>query len=101
MYRVESLYHGSGSWLLSGDAMTDVALLQTVHKVMRREHVSVVHGGLLVSMVNTGHLVSPGRRPQSRIMRCLYLFRTRVICVCAPDWCIVACDIFPQCAVGH
>ena len=33
MSGVESLLHGSRSWLLSCDAMTDVVLLQTVHKV--------------------------------------------------------------------
>ena len=42
MSRVESLLHGSRSWLLSCDAMTDVVLLLTVHKVLRREHVWVV-----------------------------------------------------------
>ena len=26
-----------------------------------------------MQMVNTGHLVGPGHRPQSRILRCLYL----------------------------
>ena len=26
-----------------------------------------------MEMVNTGHLVGPGRRPQSRILCCLYL----------------------------
>ena len=43
--------------------MTDVVLLQTVHKVLRREHVRMVtdfqRDGLMVKMVNTGHLVIP------------------------------------------
>ena len=34
-----------------------------------------------MEMVNTGHLVGPGRRPQSRILRCLYLLKARVTCV--------------------
>ena len=29
----------SPSWVLSCDAMTNVVLLQTVHKVLRRKHV--------------------------------------------------------------
>ena len=96
MSRVESLLHGSRSWLLSCDAMTDVVLLQTVHKVLRREHICVVFEfqceGLLVEMVNTGHLVSSGHRPQSRILCCLYILKARVTCVSAPDWCCIACD---------
>ena len=55
--------------------------------------------GLLVEMVNTGHLVGPGRRPQSRILRCLYLLKAQVTCVGAPDWCCIACDRVPQCVV--
>ena len=39
MSGVESLFHGSRSWLLSCDAMTDVVLLQTVPKVLRRKHI--------------------------------------------------------------
>ena len=39
MSRVESLLHWSRSWLLSCDAMTDVVTLQTVPKVLHREHV--------------------------------------------------------------
>ena len=77
----------------SCDDMTDVVLLQTVHNVRRREHILVLdfqREGLLVEMVNTGHLVGPGRRPQSRIMRCLYLLKARVTCVGAPDWCCIA-----------
>ena len=35
MSRVESLLHGSRSWLLSCDAMTDVVLLRTVVVVVR------------------------------------------------------------------
>ena len=61
----------SRSWLLSCDVMIDVVLLQTVYKVLRRMHIGVVlefqREGLLVEMVNTGHLVGHGRRPQSRI----------------------------------
>ena len=34
-----------------------------------------------MEMVNTGHLVGPGRRPQSRILHCLYLLNARVTCV--------------------
>ena len=49
-----------------------------------------------MEMVNTGHLVGPGRRPQSRILRCLYLLKARVTCVGAPDWCCIVCDRFPQ-----
>ena len=67
MSRVESLLHGSRSLLLSCNTMTDVVLLQTVHKVLRRELICVVldfqREGPQVEMVNTGHLVSPGRRP--------------------------------------
>ena len=37
MSGVESLLHGSCSWLLNCDAMTDVVLLQTVYKVLRRK----------------------------------------------------------------
>ena len=44
-----------------------------------------------MEMVNTGHLVGPGHRPQSRILRCLYLLEARVACVGAPDWCCIAC----------
>ena len=40
MSGVESLLHGS--WLLNCDAMTDVVLLQTVYKVLRRKHILVV-----------------------------------------------------------
>ena len=54
-----------------------------------------------MEMVNTGHLMGPGRRPQSRILRCLYLLKARVTCVGAPDWCCIACDRFPQCVVGQ
>ena len=54
-----------------------------------------------MEMVNTGHLVDPGRRPQSRILRCLYLLKARVTCVGAPDWCCKACDRFPQCVVDQ
>ena len=43
--------------------------------------------GLLVKMVSTGHLVSPGRRPQRHILHCLYLLKARVTCVGAPDVC--------------
>ena len=79
MSGVESLLHGSWSWLLNCDAMTDVVLLQTVYTVLRRKHICVVldyqREGLLVDMVNTGHLVGPGLRPQSRILRCLYLLK--------------------------
>ena len=57
--------------------------------------------GLLVEMVNTGHIVGPGRRPQSRILWCLYLLKARVTCVGAPDWCCIVCDRFPQCIVCH
>ena len=78
MSGVESLLHGSLSWLLSFDAMTDMVLLKTVHKVLHREHICLVldfqREGLLVEMVNTGHLVSPG----------LYLLKARVTCVGAP-----------------
>ena len=69
----------SPSWVLvlNCDAMTDVVLLQTVYKVMRRKHILVVldsqREGLLVEMVNTGHLVGHCRRSQSRILRCLHL----------------------------
>ena len=63
MSGVESLLHGSWSWLLNCDAMTDVVLLQTVYKVLRRKHIWVVldsqREGVLVEMVNTGHLVGP------------------------------------------
>ena len=71
------------NWLLNCNAMTEVVLLQTVHKVLRREHVYffVIRGG----------------PPQSRILRCLYLPIARVTSVGAPDWCSIACDIFPQC----
>ena len=31
-----------------------------------------------LKMVNTGHLVSSGLRPQNRILRCLYLLKARV-----------------------
>ena len=34
-----------------------------------------------MEMVNTGYLVGPGRRPQRRILRCLYLLKARVSCV--------------------
>ena len=34
-----SLLLGSRSWLLSCDAMTDVVLIQTYHKELRREHI--------------------------------------------------------------
>ena len=75
MSGVESLLHGSWSWLLNCDAMTDVVLLQTVYKVLRRKYIGVVLDsqceGLLVEMVNTGLLVGSGRRPQSRILRAL------------------------------
>ena len=78
-----SLLHGSW-YFLSCDAMTDVVLLQTVHKVLRRKHIWVVldfqREGHLVEMVNTGHLVGPVRRPQIRILRCLYLLKARVTC---------------------
>ena len=84
MSGVESLLHGSWSWLLRCDAMTDVVLLQTVHKVLHRKHIRVVldsqREGLLVEMVNTGHLVGPGRLPQSPILRCLYV----VVCLPRP-----------------
>ena len=39
MSRVESLLHGSRSWLLRCNAMTDVVPIQTVHKVLRRENI--------------------------------------------------------------
>ena len=83
--------------------MTDMVLLHTVQEVLRREHVWVVHGfqheGLLVKMVNTDHLVSPGRRPQSSILRCLYFLNARVTYVGAQDKCSIVCDRFPQCVV--
>ena len=105
MSRVESLLHGSRSWLLSSDAITDVVLLQTVHRVLHKEHIRVVldfyREGLLVEMVNTGHLVSSGRHPQSCIWRCPYLLKARVTHVGAPDWYSIACDKFPQCVVGQ
>ena len=53
MSGVESLFYGHWSWLMNCDAMTDVVLDS------QRE-------GLLVEMVNTAHLVGPGRRPQSQ-----------------------------------
>ena len=53
-----------------------------------------VSEGLLVEMVNTGHLVNPGHRPQSRILRCLYLLKAPFPGVGAPDWCCIACDRF-------
>ena len=71
MSGVESLLHGP--WLLNCDAMTDVVLLKTVYKVLRRKHIGVVlnsqREGILVEIVNTGHPVGPGRRPQSRILQ--------------------------------
>ena len=39
MSGVESLLHESWSWLLNCDAMTDVVLLQTVYKALRRKHI--------------------------------------------------------------
>ena len=38
--------------------------------------------------------MGPGLRPQSRILRCLYLLKARVG---APDWCYIACDRLLQC----
>ena len=54
-----------------------------------------------MKLVNTGHIVSLGRRPQSRILRCLHLLIARVNCIGAPDWCCIACDRFSQCVVGQ
>ena len=97
---VESLLHGSWSWLSNCDAMTNVVLLQTDYKVLHIKHTWVVGDsqrvGLLVEIVNTGHLVGSDRRPQSRILRCLYLLKARVTCVGALDWCCITCDRFPQ-----
>ena len=45
-----------------------------------------------MEMANTGHLVGPGRRPQSRILGCMYLLKARVTCVGAPDGCCIACS---------
>ena len=80
----------SPAWVLNCGAMTDVVLFQTVYKVLHRNHIWVVLGsqreGLLVKMVNTGHLVGPGRCPQSHILYCLYLLKAQVTCIGAPDW---------------
>ena len=79
MSKVESLLHGSRSWLLSCDAMTDVVILQTAHKLLCSKHICVVldfqREGLLVEMINTGHLVGLGHHPQSRILHCLHSLR--------------------------
>ena len=75
MSGMESLLHWSS--ILNCDAMTDV------------------------EMVNTGHLVGPGRHPQCHILRCLYLLKARVTYVGAPAWCCIARDKFPQCYVGQ
>ena len=55
----------------------------------------------MMKMVNTGHLVIPGVRPQIRIMRGLYLLKARVTCVGAPDWCSIVCDKIPQYVVDQ
>ena len=52
---------------------------------------------LLVKMVNT----SPGCRSQSHMLCCLYLLKARFTCIGTPNWCSIACDIFPQCVVGQ
>ena len=81
--------------------LIDVVLLQRVHKVLCREHGWVVPDfqceGFLVKIVNTGHLVSHGGRPQSHILRCLYLLKARVTCVGALDWCSIACYVVVVC----
>ena len=50
---------------------------------LRRKHILVVldsqREGLRGEMVNTGHLVGPGRRSQSRILHCLYLLKARMM----------------------
>ena len=81
--------------------MTDVVHIQSVHKVLRREHVRVVadfqREGLLVKMVNTGHVVSPVGRPQSRILRSLSIFlKLESLALGAPDWCRIAAIDFPN-----
>ena len=39
MSGVEGLLHGSWSWFLKCDVMTDVVRLRTVYKVLRRTHI--------------------------------------------------------------
>ena len=57
-------------------------------------------GGTPGGDVNTGHLVGPCGCPKSHILHCLYLIKTQVTCVGAPDWLCIACDRFLQYVVG-
>ena len=59
MSGVESLLHGSWSWLLNCDVMTDVVLIQTVYKVLRRNHIWVVIDSQPSSKPHSALSVSP------------------------------------------